>query len=283
MILFKKTTDLRNYLDSQTKKPGTTGFIPTMGALHEGHLSLVKKAKKENAITICSIFVNPTQFNDAEDYEKYPVSPEHDIYLLDSVKCDILFLPSIDEVYPGGMKNKKHYVPGQLETILEGKFRPGHFQGVCMVVHRLLDMVRPDRLYVGQKDYQQCKVIAKLMELIKKEKMIELRICPTQREADGLAMSSRNLRLNGDEREKAVLIFAVLEFLKKNITPGNPGALKEKAFNMLQEGGFRVDYIEIADEKTLEQVSNWDGKQKIVTLIAASLGNIRLIDNMPVN
>ena len=283
MILLKKSTDLRNYFDSQIKKPGAIGFVPTMGALHEGHLSLIKESKKENDLTVCSIFVNPTQFNEVEDFEKYPVTLEQDIHLLESIQCDILLLPEIDEVYPNGIDKNIIYKIGQLESVFEGKYRPGHFQGVCMVVHRLLDMVQPQRLYVGQKDFQQCKVISLLLELINKKNEIELRICPTIREKDGLAMSSRNLRLTVEERERAVMIFAALEFIKKSIRPGNQDALKKIATKMLNEADFNVDYLEIADEKTLEQVHTWDGKQTIVTLIAARLGNIRLIDNMLIN
>ena len=283
MILIKKSDDLRNYLKSHTNKLTTIGFVPTMGALHEGHLSLIKESKKENTLTVCSIFVNPTQFNEAEDYEKYPITLEQDIYRLDSIHCDILLVPSIEEVYPEGINKNTVYNIGHLESVFEGKYRPGHFQGVCMVVHRLLDIVQPHRLYVGQKDFQQCKVISLLLELIHKEEEIELKICPTMREKDGLAMSSRNMRLSVEERVKAVQIFAALEHIKKNISPGNQEALKEKASKMLQEADFAVDYLEIADEKTLEHVHIWDGKQKIVALIAARLGNVRLIDNMLVN
>ena len=206
MILFKKSTDLRKYLDSQTKKQDTVGFVPTMGALHEGHLSLIKMSKKENQITVCSIFINPAQFNDPVDFKNYPETIEKDIALLDSVLCDILFLPDVEEVYPDGLNITKHYDLGTLETILEGKYRPGHFQGVCKVVHRLLEIVKPTRLYIGQKDYQQCKVITRLLELIKNEIELEIIICPTLREKDGLAMSSRNLRLNSEERKMAKMI-----------------------------------------------------------------------------
>ena len=283
MILFKKSTDLRKYLDSQTKKQDTVGFVPTMGALHEGHLSLIKMSKKENQITVCSIFINPAQFNDPVDFKNYPETIEKDIALLNSVLCDILFLPVVDEVYPDGLNITKHYDLGTLETILEGKYRPGHFQGVCKVVHRLLEIVKPTRLYIGQKDYQQCKVITRLLELIKNEIELEIIICPTLREKDGLAMSSRNLRLNSEERKMAKTIYDTLSSIRNDIIPGKLEALKEKSYLVLQEAGFKIDYLEIADANTLETIDSWDGFQKIVTLIAASIGNVRLIDNMMTN
>ncbi|MFZ1534928.1 MAG: pantoate--beta-alanine ligase, partial [Chitinophagaceae bacterium] len=201
MILFKKATDLRKWVDAQSKKGNSIAFVPTMGALHAGHISLIDAASKENQVTISSIFVNPTQFNDLKDFEKYPITIEKDIEMLEAAGCNVLFLPSVKEIYPEGIKPEMQYELGYIETILEGKFRPGHFQGVCMVVHRLLDIVQPDNLYLGQKDYQQCMVISKLVELINQQDTIKVNICPTLREKDGLAMSSRNMRLNEDERK----------------------------------------------------------------------------------
>src|SRR5690242_13565632 len=201
MILFKKVIDLRKWLDHQRQTENNIGFVPTMGALHSGHLSLIEASKKENSITVSSIFVNPTQFNDPTDFEKYPVTIEKDIDLLEGIGCDAIFLPSVEEIYPNGTKSVKHYELGYLEKILEGKFRPGHFQGVCMVVERLLEIVEPDKLYLGQKDFQQCMVIRKLISLMGKENTISLEISPTLREPDGLAMSSRNVRLNEEERK----------------------------------------------------------------------------------
>lgn len=283
MILFKKAGELHNWLDAQRKKNNTIGFVPTMGALHDGHLSLIDSSKKENEITVCSIFVNPTQFNQKEDFEKYPVTIEKDIYQLESSRCDVLFLPSVDEIYPQGTKSVKQYDLGKLETILEGKYRPGHFQGVCMVVHSLLEIVNPDRLYLGQKDYQQCMMIARLLEFINMDSTIELKICPTLREKDGLAMSSRNMRLNEEERKKAVEISKVLSIIKKDLLPGDIESLKQNAIRELEKNGFIVDYVEIADVETLESVNKWDGKQKLVALCAATIGNVRLIDNMLIN
>lgn len=283
MILFKKADSLNQWIDVQQGKGFKAGFVPTMGALHPGHISLIESSRKDNDITISSIFVNPTQFNDPKDFAKYPVTIEKDILQLEQAGCDVLFLPSVDEVYPNGTTSKQHYDLGEMETLLEGKFRPGHYQGVCQVVHRLLEIVQPNNLYLGQKDYQQCMVIARLVELMGKRDVIHINICPTLREADGLAMSSRNIRLNPAERGKAVLIFQSLSFIKNNLVSGETETIKNKAIAMLTREGFRVDYIEIADAKTLEAVSNWDGKKKLVVLAAAFLNEVRLIDNLLLN
>ena len=290
MILFKKADQLHNYLEEQHQIGKKIGFVPTMGALHPGHISLIEASKKENDLTVCSIFINPTQFNDPKDYEKYPVTIEKDIYQLETNDCDILFLPSVKEIYPETFKKDVHYGLGYLETVLEGKFRPGHFQGVCMVMHRLLEIIRCDDLYLGQKDYQQCMVIKRLIRLIGKKEKINLVVCPTLREADGLAMSSRNTRLNKEEREKAIAIYQALIFLKNNLKKGNLDELKEKAKQILLDENFRIDYIEIADADSLELLNEWsertpseDGKSKIVALVAAFMNEVRLIDNMVLN
>ena len=280
MILFKKTTDLCKWIDAQRKKDNLIGFVPTMGALHDGHISLVDASKKKDSITVCSIFVNPTQFNDPKDFKKYPVTLEKDIYLLEKAGCDVLFLPSEQEVYPDGIIPNMHYELGYLETVLEGKYRPGHFQGVCMVVHRLLEIVNPDHLYLGQKDYQQCKVITKLVELIGLKNKTEIITCPTLRETDGLAMSSRNMRLDEIERKKATAIYRSLKMIKEK--PGNetPAEIKKKAQLLLEEAGFKVDYVEIADAGNLSHVNLWDDNQKYVALVAATINDVRLIDNI---
>jgi len=280
MILFKKVTDLRNYLEAQQQKGQSTGFVPTMGALHAGHISLIEASKKDNGITVASIFVNPTQFNDKKDFEKYPITLEKDIPMLEAAGCDVLFLPAVTEIYPEGAPAPRHYELGRLEEILEGKYRPGHFQGVCMVVHRLLDIVQPHHLYIGQKDYQQCMVITRLVELIRMSEQTTIHICPTLREPDGLAMSSRNMRLNKEERAKAPAIYEALTHIKKNLKPGNLHPLKTAALAGLTTEGFKPDYIEIADADTLQIVNEWDGKQKLVVLVAAFLNEVRLIDNM---
>jgi len=267
-------------LEQQTgNSPNNVGFVPTMGALHPGHLSLIEASKANTGLTVCSIFVNPAQFNDPADYSKYPITTDNDIQLLEQAGADVLFLPSVNEIYPDGTDNLEKYELGFLETVLEGKYRPGHFQGVCQVMNRLLKAVKPGHLFMGQKDYQQCMVVKKLLGLTGMQGT-QLHVCPTVREEDGLAMSSRNMRLNEAERKKAVMISAALRFVKQNIKPGDLTQLTARAAASLMEAGFKVDYLEIADAGTLELLTQWDGKRKTVVLAAAFLNDVRLIDNM---
>jgi len=280
MVLFKRSNDLRTYLDSQRKNHSRIGFVPTMGALHAGHISLIIAAKNTGGLCVSSIFVNPTQFNDPADFKKYPVTIEKDIELLEAAGCDILFLPAVEEIYPDGAKLSRHYELGDLEKTLEGEYRPGHFQGVCAVVERLLKIITPNDLYIGQKDYQQCLVIKKLIELIGMQNVIKVNISPTLREPGGLAMSSRNMRLSSAEREKANSIYQSLRFIKENIQPGKLADLKKQAAQLLIQKQFKVDYVEIADAATLQIINEWDGKQKLVALAAAFLNGVRLIDNI---
>ena len=252
-----------------------------MGALHMGHLALVEKAITDNDTSVCSIFVNPSQFNDPKDFEKYPRTLENDIYLLEKAGCDVLFLPTLAEIYPDGMQAKQHYDLGSLEDTLEGKYRPGHFQGVCQVVHRLLEIVNPGKLYIGQKDFQQCLVIKKLVELLQLK--TEIVISPTLREADGLAMSSRNLRLTPEDRARANNIYKALLEIKNTIPEKSISALKETAVKRLTEEGFKVDYVEIADRDTLSLKNDAGDKTNLVALAAAFLNNVRLIDNVILN
>lgn len=277
MILLKSAAELTAYIRKVKTNGLSVGFVPTMGALHKGHISLIERSKKESGLTICSIFVNPTQFNNPEDFKKYPITIENDIDMLEKWGCDVLFLPEANEVYPPGSA-KFHYELGYLETLLEGKYRPGHFQGVCQVVDRLLDIAIPDKLYLGQKDYQQCMVITKLVEM--KGHKTSIIICPTLRETDGLAMSSRNMRLNATQRKLAIKIYETLLLVKAGIKTGSLKDLKIKAVNNLSAAGFKVDYVEIADATTLALQEEWDGKSKLVVLIAAYLDEIRLIDNL---
>ena len=203
MILYKKSEDIRNKLNQLKGQDKSIGFVPTMGALHEGHLSLIKQSIAEKNITVVSIFVNPTQFNDKKDFEKYPVTIEKDIELLERSGADILFLPSVHEMYPNGLQALSTYDLSQIEHVLEGYYRPGHFQGVCNIMHRLLQTITPGNLYMGQKDYQQCMIIQKLINDFKLP--VKLNIVPTQREESGLAMSSRNMRLSGAAKRKAAV------------------------------------------------------------------------------
>jgi len=273
MILFKKTGDLNRYLDQQRSSGATIGFVPTLGALHAGHISLIDISKKTTTLTVCSIFVNPTQFNDPRDYQKYPITIEKDIILLENAGADVLFLPELDEMYPGGTKNLETYDLGYLESILEGKYRPGHFQGVCQVMRRLLQLVRPDDLFMGQKDYQQCMVVKRLIHLM--GWTITFHAAPIIREADGLAMSSRNVRLNPDERQRATAIYKALLAIA-NAPSSN--AILSDARQLLEEAQFKIDYIAIADAETLQPAE--PGTKGAVALIAAFQGEVRLIDNI---
>jgi pantoate--beta-alanine ligase len=252
-----------------------------MGALHEGHMSLINTSAESNHITVCSIFVNPAQFNNPKDLEKYPRTLEADIELL-AGRCDILFVPSHEEIYPP-FYLKKSYDLGHLEKIFEGEYRPGHFQGVCQVVEILLRIVEPNELFVGQKDYQQCLVIERLIELIGFKNKVQLRICPTMREPDGLAMSSRNLRLTKEERLSSVALSKALKMVKENYKKGSFTKLLEDAENILRKNNLKPDYISIADANDLRVVEKWDGKNKLVALAAAFAGDVRLIDNMLLN
>lgn len=282
MIIFKYAEALARYILQQKNAGKKIGFVPTMGALHNGHIALIDRSKNDTDLTVCSIFVNPTQFNNPVDYQKYPNTIEQDIMKLEAAGCHILFLPSIEEMYPNGTTSLEQYELGYLETLLEGKYRPGHFQGVCQVMYRLLTMVQPHKLFMGQKDYQQCMVVNRLLQLM--QSATELITCPTLREADGLAMSSRNLRLSPEDRQKATTIFKCLTLISEayNQHIAWP-VIKEEAMQLLTGAGFKVDYVELADANTLEPTAATnDGKDRAsrVALIAAFLSDVRLIDNM---
>ena len=281
MILFKKAADVHDHLIKSKVNGSQIGFIPTMGALHPGHISLLHTSKSTSTISVCSIFVNPAQFNDSKDFDNYPSTIEKDIDALEKNGCDVLFLPAVSEMYPAGTENNKSYDLGYLETLLEGKYRPGHFQGVCMVMDRLLNIIPADDLFLGQKDYQQYMVIKKLIEL--KKFTTTIHICPTLREPDGLAMSSRNVRLPENARKNALKIYEALTFLKNNVRNGDLFEIKQKACKMLTDAGFKVDYLEIADAGNLNIVDHWDGNQKLVAVAAAFLDEVRLIDNLLLN
>ncbi|MEO6584201.1 MAG: pantoate--beta-alanine ligase [Ferruginibacter sp.] len=279
MVIFKKTVDLKKYIELQKNSGKLVGFVPTMGALHEGHIELLKAAKIENEVVIVSIFVNPTQFNNEEDFKKYPNTIGKDINLLEANECDVLFLPGTNEMFPAGQP-KTIYELGLLENVLEGKYRPGHFQGVAQVVHLLLKKVKPKTLYLGQKDYQQCMVIKKLIQV--ENLPVVVKVMPTIREKDGLAMSSRNLRLSPTARQIVPKIFETLQWVAAQIKEGDVTEIKGQALGMLSKNNFKVDYLEIANSLDLTPVSTWDGYTPVVILTAAYLDDIRLIDNLPV-
>lgn len=279
MILFKTIRPLQTKLEKLRNNKLKIGFVPTMGALHAGHLSLIKEAEKQCDIVVCSIFVNPTQFNDKNDFDKYPVTIEQDIFLLETNKTGILFLPSVNEIYPQGTAHLQHFELGYLENILEGKYRPGHFQGVCNVVHRLLNIVHPDILFLGRKDYQQYLVVKKMMQDFYPS--INIKAVDTARETSGLAMSSRNMRLSEAARTKATAIYQSLQFIQQHITERDFDWLKERAKEKILQGGFdKIDYVEICDTETLMPVTVAGPGKKLIALAAAFIEDVRLIDNI---
>ncbi len=279
MVIFKNVKDIQEYISGKKVAGVRPGFIPTMGALHAGHLSLIAKAREDGMLIICSIFVNPTQFNDKKDFEQYPISVEEDIELLVKAGCDVLFLPSQEEVYPGGQQKAATYDFGYLDTILEGAKRPGHFKGVGQVVARLLEIVQPERLYLGQKDYQQCMVINKLISKMGTD-ITSVVICPTMREPDGLALSSRNRRLTESQRAVAVTIYQCLVSIESKQKMGSFALVKKECEELLAAKGFDVEYVALANARDLTLLNTYEPGYPMVTLIAARIGEIRLIDNM---
>jgi len=277
MIIVKHIKDLKHLIHNRPVIQKLIGFVPTMGALHPGHVSLIERAKQQTEWVVCSIFINPAQFNNKADFYKYPVTIEKDIDMLEAAGCDVLFLPDVEEMYPFG-DPVLHYDLGFIETVLEGAFRKGHFQGVCRIVDKLLRAVEPHFMFMGQKDYQQCMVVQKMIELT--EQSVQLVVCPSVREPNGLAMSSRNMRLSEPEKIKALQIVSCLKTVQTKLAVGNISSLAKTAKEELEKEGFVVDYVAIADANTLQEINKWDGQQKIVALAAAYLKEVRLIDNL---
>ncbi|MCX6304775.1 MAG: pantoate--beta-alanine ligase [Bacteroidetes bacterium] len=279
MKQFSSIPETAEYLRNERNQGLTIGFVPTMGALHEGHLDLIRRSKRENDLTVCSIFVNPIQFNNKEDLAKYPRSLARDSILLEESGCDLVFAPEAEEMYPDQEPASLNLSFGMLDKVMEGKFRPGHFNGVAIVVKKLFDIVQPTCAYFGKKDYQQLAIIRYMVNTLGLP--VKLIPCETIRDADGLAMSSRNARLTVKERSLAPEIYAVLLQVKKAAGNMNVNELKEWAINKLQEHtGFRVEYFEIGDKDSLMPLADWDNKNKAVAFIAVFLGDVRLIDNV---
>lgn len=289
MYIFKQKKDLQHFLATARKKGSTIGFVPTMGALHQGHLSLIHEARQHTSLVVCSIFVNPTQFNDPSDFEKYPITIEKDIELLSGAGTDVLFLPSVQEMYPDGLDAPvPHYDFGALESVLEGAHRPGHFQGVGRIVHKLLDIVQPHQLFMGQKDLQQCLVVKHLLKLIRSQ--VEMVICPTLREPDGLAMSSRNVRLSPAERTNAVALYKALSYIRDHIRQGEPlNEVLTAARLQLQSSKFDADYLDVISVQDGNAItypsSSGAAPGPMYAVVAAKMQGspVRLIDNLLIN
>lgn len=282
MEIFETKASLQAYLETARSAGKKIALIPTMGALHEGHLSLLDYARPLSDIRVCSIFVNPTQFNDPKDLEKYPRPIENDIKLLESVDCDILFLPSVEEMYPDKDEHW-HLDLGELDQIWEGEKRPGHFQGVTQVVYKLFALVQPDIACFGQKDFQQVMVIQRMIDM--KALPIQLAICPIIRDKNGLALSSRNMRLSEDGKTKAQALSRSLQYVKDHLTDHmSLREIKNKAQEILDDTeGVTVEYFAICERTSLQEVEEIDFRKQHVALVTAWVEGVRLIDNMLLN
>lgn len=279
MLIFHQAADLSAYLQNARLQGQSIGFVPTMGALHAGHMALIQQAQTELSLVVCSIFVNPTQFNDAGDLAAYPRTLPQDIALLEAQKCAVLFIPSVQEIYPA-TQEMPVYSFGKLENLYEGKFRPGHFQGVGQVVARLLAITRPQRLYMGQKDFQQCKVVANLLTQIPVEDRTELVICPTLRAENGLALSSRNARLNPEALQAAAALYQGILWCREHYKQQTPDELRRLAWQKLAEHPLiKPEYIDFVVPETLEAVQNWNNQPQVWVILAAWVDGVRLIDN----
>ncbi len=278
MLIFKNVADLQHWLERRRLAGQTIGFIPTMGALHQGHLELIRLAGQRGDGSVASIFVNPTQFNDPKDLEKYPRLPERDAGLLLGAGCDALFIPSVAEVYPPGVDLTVRLDFGPLERVMEGVFRPGHFAGMATVVKRLLDIVQPHHLYMGQKDFQQLSIVRSMLQQL--HSPIELVMCPTVREADGLAMSSRNVRLRPDMRAAAPMIYQSLLAARQAFKTESAQTVQVRALQQMREVGLQPEYFEVVDGFTLLPVDHWADSPFVVACTAAFAGEVRLIDNL---
>ena len=292
MIIFNTIEQLQNHLNSIRNQKKIIGFVPTMGALHAGHISLIDKAKADCDVVVCSIFVNPTQFNDLSDLDKYPRTLESDCQLLEKANCDIVFAPEIKEMYSEAelelkrqkiedksWTNGKSVDFGTLETVMEGAHRPGHFNGVAQVVSKLFRIVEPNKAYFGQKDFQQLAIIRSMTKQL--EMPIQIIACDIMREPNGLAMSSRNERLTKQERELAGIISKVLFNIKYLYTSKSVSELKAIGNKLIETvPSIKMEYLEISDTETLQPICDFKESKSAVVCIAVKLGDVRLIDNV---
>lgn len=277
MITLSKISETSTFVVEQRTSGKTIGFVPTMGALHQGHLELMRRAKQENDLLVVSIFVNPIQFNNTEDLEKYPRDLDKDIKLLEGVGCDMLFAPTAKEMYPEEVTEEYNF--GLLETVMEGESRPGHFNGVAVVVSKLFEITKPHKAYFGEKDFQQLAIIKKLVSM--EQIPVEIVPCPIVREEGGLAMSSRNERLLPQERDAAPYIYQTLKFAKRSSETICPNPLRQMVVNMFKaREEFELEYFELADDKELQPITSWSAAPGIIAFVVVKLGNVRLIDNI---
>jgi pantoate--beta-alanine ligase len=278
MLVFRKKAPLRYHLQEQRLLGNTIGFVPTMGALHQGHLSLLQHASATGGHTVCSIFVNPTQFNKAEDLEKYPRTPEQDLALLEAAGCHTVFLPEVSDMYPAPAGTHFHF--GALGEVMEGRYRPGHFSGVALVVSKLFHIVGPDVAFFGQKDLQQCRIIEQLVRDLAFE--VRVQVMPTIREADGLALSSRNMRLSAAGRQTATHLYKALQGAAAALQQGTaPKTAQSEALSYLQGiPELEPEYFCIVDGGTLQELDLVSQGEQLAICVAAYVEGVRLIDNL---
>jgi pantoate--beta-alanine ligase len=278
MQIFKEIGPLKAFLVEKRKQGNTLGFVATMGALHDGHLALIRNSQNDNSITVCSIFVNPSQFNNPADLQKYPRTLDSDIEKLEKVGCDALFCPEVETMYEDVSLVKFDF--GQLGKVMEGQFRPGHFSGVALVVSKLFNIIQPDVAYFGQKDWQQFAVIQQLTRELKFN--LVLKSVPTLREPGGLAMSSRNARLNPAQRQQATVIYRALKQAAAELKSGRAMEEVKAAVQRTIEAepGFTLEYFEVADRENLTPLTHVTASGQPILCIAAFAGEVRLIDNM---
>ncbi len=277
MIVYRTKTDLTGHLLSLQNEGKSIGLVPTMGALHQGHMSLVEKAAAENDVVVVTIFVNPTQFNDPSDLDLYPRTLDQDLELLRQLEADLVFVPAVKEMYPD--EDTQVFDLGGLDKVMEGKHRPGHFNGVAQIVSKLFLMIRPQRAYFGQKDFQQLVIIRRLVEIL--DMNLTIVSCPIIRENDGLAMSSRNTRLSKEERKLAPFIYETLVHASELMDALSPSQLKEWVIlQFKKQSALELEYFEIVENKGLISVIKWDEEMNKVACLAVLLGGVRLIDNL---
>jgi pantoate--beta-alanine ligase len=281
MIEFKNSIEINEWCKGLSAKGNTVGFVPTMGALHEGHMSLIHQAKAKADYVVSSVFVNPTQFNDPKDFEKYPISLAEDKAMLTNAGCDAVFIPSVSEIYPESTTYDLNVDLGYLAECLEAKHRPGHFEGVMQVVKRLLQIVEPDILFLGRKDYQQFLVVKAMVKHY--QLPVEVIQCPIVREEDGLAMSSRNRRLSAEEHSAALQLSYVLHQIQQQWKEKSPKQLQQN-FNVFLNAHplIKVEYLEIVNAETLQSIDSWTVATNAMVCVAAKVGEIRLIDNVTI-
>jgi len=279
MLVYRTFDEMRGFLDLQSEKGCKIGFVPTMGALHDGHVSLLETSKKQCDITVCSVFVNPTQFTNSQDLASYPRTESADLEMLESVQCDVAFLPNVDEVYPMDYTVSPVNLGG-LDNVMEGAFRPGHFDGVVQVVWRFFEQIRPDKAFFGEKDFQQLAIIKRLVE--EKNSKIEIVPCPILREKSGLAMSSRNVRLSDSGRSQAAFVYSKLLEAKSASEKQLPAEIVESVKeDFALRDTFKLEYFEICDIQFLQPVTTFN--QPARAFIALELEGVRLIDNIALN